>query len=204
LVCHLESHFVTPREAYNKVAKYYDESFKSNTAHAEDEVIYSLLKKLLTQSTILDLGCGTGALLEHLDVKPENYVGIDISENMVNKAMEKFPHHKFYCGDMANLPFKDGKFDNVVSLYGGISYANPKTMQEILRLLKPKGKYFLMFFNSRYSHRKTYILNRHKLPVRFNTVKDVHLPKNCRKQGFNFHGDIWDFLPIWLITSVWG
>ena len=195
---------ISARQAYDTLANVYDSSFTSKTAQAEDDIIYSQLKSFLKYSSVLDLGCGTGALLEHLDIEPENYVGIDLSENMIKLAQQKFPNYTFKLGDMANLPLDDAQFDNVVSLYGGISYADPKVFGEVLRILKPKGKFFLMLFNRRYVKRKTYILNRHGLKVDFYSFQDVkdQLPHNCTSQGFNFHGDFFNFLPRRVIRWI--
>ena len=43
---------------------------------------------------VLDLGCGTGLLLELLALQPEDYVGIDPSEKMLEELQRKFPEHE--------------------------------------------------------------------------------------------------------------
>ena len=43
---------------------------------------------------VLDLGCGTGLLLELLAVQPEDYLGIDPSEKMLDEFRRKFPEHE--------------------------------------------------------------------------------------------------------------
>jgi len=64
---------------------------------------------------ILDLGCGTGQLLNEL--KPSYGVGIDISENTINIAKKKYKHLNFYCGDIEDKSFIssiDGPFDYII------------------------------------------------------------------------------------------
>lgn len=144
-------------------------------------------------------------MLEHIQVEPANYLGVDISEKMIKKAREKFPQYTFRIGDMANLDLLyNEQFDYVVSLYGSVGYANPQVFKEILRLLKPKGRYFLMLCNKRYLKRKSYILNRHGLKVHFYTFSDVKhlLPAKYVAEGFNFHGDFFDFLPKRVIKWI--
>ena len=68
---------------------------------------------------ILDAGCGTGLLLDYIDIPPENYVGWDISEEMVSIAQCKHPHHKFVCRDITAS--SEEKYDVVVSLFGVVS-----------------------------------------------------------------------------------
>ena len=43
---------------------------------------------------VLDLGCGTGLLLELLALQPEDYLGIDHSEKMLEELQSKFPEHE--------------------------------------------------------------------------------------------------------------
>ena len=43
---------------------------------------------------VLDLGCGTGLLLELLALQPEDYIGIDPSEKMLEELQSKFPEHE--------------------------------------------------------------------------------------------------------------
>lgn len=43
---------------------------------------------------VLDLGCGTGLLLELLALQPEDYLGIDPSEKMLEELQRKFPEHE--------------------------------------------------------------------------------------------------------------
>jgi SAM-dependent methyltransferase len=64
---------------------------------------------------VLDLGCGTGALLDAL--RPSTGVGIDFSSGMVERARTRFPQHTFVQADVENL--KDqvdlaGTFDAIV------------------------------------------------------------------------------------------
>ena len=62
-------------------------------------------------SRVLELGCGTGDLLDN--VKPCYGVGIDISEEMLNIAEKKFPQYKFIKADAEELELNE-KFDYVI------------------------------------------------------------------------------------------
>jgi SAM-dependent methyltransferase len=63
---------------------------------------------------VLDLGCGTGALLDRL--KPAYGVGVDFSEAMIEVARAKHPHLTFVHGDVEALDALalDGPFDVIV------------------------------------------------------------------------------------------
>ena len=92
---------------------------------------------------ILDAGCGDAvhAEVDHLKNQNNNFVGIDISLNVLLRNKEKcFKNWNFVHGDITKLPFKDNVFDAVFS-YGVVCYTvDPeKTISELLRVLKPKG-----------------------------------------------------------------
>lgn len=67
---------------------------------------------------VLDVGCGLGNLLEHL--KEVNgtldYTGVDILEEMIDKASETYPDANFIHMDIfADRSFKENSFDTVYS-----------------------------------------------------------------------------------------
>ena len=47
---------------------------------------------------VLSLGCGTGQLLASLN--PAHGVGVDLSENMIARARERYPQYDFHVGDI--------------------------------------------------------------------------------------------------------
>jgi SAM-dependent methyltransferase len=75
------------------------------------EVIRAPLAK---DRTILDVGCGYGALADviqdkHLDI---TYTGIDVVAEMVDEGEKRHPSHKFICDDIMTVDV--GKYDYVV------------------------------------------------------------------------------------------
>ncbi|MBN2523497.1 MAG: glycosyltransferase [Bacteroidales bacterium] len=62
-------------------------------------------------SKVLELGCGTGELLNA--VKPSVGVGVDFSGNMLKIARDKFPHLQFIHADVTNFSCK-AKFDYII------------------------------------------------------------------------------------------
>jgi ubiquinone/menaquinone biosynthesis C-methylase UbiE len=69
---------------------------------------------------VLELGSGVGwimeAMLERFDVA--DVTGLDVSENMIRRAQERFsdPKAKFVLYDGLAMPFPDGEFDTVYSV----------------------------------------------------------------------------------------
>lgn len=94
------------------------------TRRATTEAIYPsewfFLKDLLVEGiSVLDIGCALGGLAsvlsEHLT--RFEYTGVDISENMIERAKQKYPSHRFYAIKEADLSvLADERFDLVVCL----------------------------------------------------------------------------------------
>ena len=94
-------------------------------------------------SNILDIGCGTGLLLNILnELYPNSKLnGVDISEKMILKATNNVPRANIVKSDVHSLPFDDEKFDLVVCTASFHHYENDfSVMNEVKRVLKPGGK----------------------------------------------------------------
>jgi SAM-dependent methyltransferase len=66
---------------------------------------------------VLDLGCATASLWQHWRrlPSPSRLVGVDISDEMVSRARQKFPDGEFVVARAHDLPFEAGSFDLVVT-----------------------------------------------------------------------------------------
>lgn len=74
----------------------------------------------LEGKSLLDVGCGTGNLLEYINSRGINvsYTGVDILDKMIEKAMDKRLNAQFRHVDIfKNNPFSDGAF-NVIYASG--------------------------------------------------------------------------------------
>lgn len=91
------------------------------------------------KQTILDLGCGTGTLTVQLSGLCNKVVGVDSSQNMVDKAKEQFENIEFRVCDALALPFEK-EFDVVFSnaVFHWISNHNA-LLKNIYKVLKPQG-----------------------------------------------------------------
>lgn len=77
---------------------------------------YTLLEKYFKffipeQSTVLEVGCGTGELLNAIN--PKNGLGVDFSEKMIEIAKKQFPNLKFIVQDAENLCINE-QFDYII------------------------------------------------------------------------------------------
>jgi SAM-dependent methyltransferase len=94
-----------------------DERSYQSSGRAEAEA----LRRFLGPDTrVLDIGCGTGRVMEHLAPWCREVHGIDISERMVAGGRERLAHLsnvQFHHGNGYDLAgFEDGSFDVVYSI----------------------------------------------------------------------------------------
>lgn len=91
--------------------------------------------------SVMETGCGNGALFDYLDIDKEKYVGTDISENMLNIFRNKHPELNLVCTDSSSY-FCDQKFAMIFS-NGVVQYFDDKRMElyieNSLKMLNPNG-----------------------------------------------------------------
>ncbi len=136
---------------YNTESNNYDTGYSALVCKAEDIIVSEIIQPYLS-GNVLDIGAGSGLLCEIATV--DNYYGIELSSGMTTLAKSKFPENNFSVADMHKLPFPDNFFDNIISLYGPISYSliPDELIAEIKRVLKPGGHVALMPYTLRVGH----------------------------------------------------
>jgi ubiquinone/menaquinone biosynthesis C-methylase UbiE len=98
--------------------------------------------KITPGMEMLDLGMGNGWASRYAATKGAKAVGIDLSQEMVDRANAAAPAGARYVqGDFANMPFEDGQFDLIWSMEA-LYYAPDvdKVMREIARVCAPNAE----------------------------------------------------------------
>lgn len=93
---------------------------------------------------VLDVGCGTGALVDAVAgrTSASAIVGIDLSPPFIDHARQRFPdpRFRFDCGDGMALPYPDTSFDCALSLLVFQFIPKPITAaNEMRRVTHPGG-----------------------------------------------------------------
>ena len=108
---------------------------------------------------ILDFGCGNGRLLKILKGKNIDYVGVDVSENLINSAKNNFGNSNDFGGvnflkidnNFKHLPFQNDSFDSIYSI--AVFHHIPddakrlEIVKELYRLSKRDGYIVITVWN---------------------------------------------------------
>lgn len=125
------------------------------------KILGSLLNKAgrlpLTNSQILDVGCSTGHILNSFTrwgASPANLYGVDIIEDRINKAKQRFPESHFFCSNAEQLDFADETFDLLLLFTVFTSILDDEiahnVAREVRRVLKVGGS--IVWYDFRYNN----------------------------------------------------
>lgn len=151
------------KEYWNDIANDYGNLYGDAWSKLEDlstKVQFECHIPNRSKLSMLDLACGQGFGLKLIQsISPSNmidYTGVDISSEMIAKAIKNHSSEKFHVSEMSDLSQFDGNvFDIVTSFNSSMSYSYniERSIDEIHRVLKNDGYAFLSLLN-RYSLRR--------------------------------------------------
>jgi ubiquinone/menaquinone biosynthesis C-methylase UbiE len=141
--------FSNKKFLFDNWASSYDWLFPSVFYRAVQKRLLEYVE-LPERANVLDIGCGTGRLLERLATQFPDLrgTGLDLSTNMLRMARLSNRHHPrliYIEGKAESLPFANGQFDAVFSTISFLHYLEPKqVVSEIARVLSPGGRFYLV------------------------------------------------------------
>lgn len=135
------------RQHYNKVAS----AYTANLGYPHTQEYLAYLDDAARDAagdgplgTLAELCCGRGEALALFGTKARRYIGIDVSESMLqaNQALHRHADAIFVQGDATRVPLAAESVDTVVML-GGVHHvpARAKLFAEIARILRPGGRF---------------------------------------------------------------
>jgi ubiquinone/menaquinone biosynthesis C-methylase UbiE len=104
---------------------------------------------------VLELGCGSGYAAKLISLaNPKSYFGVDIMEEQIALAAGRgLPSNfTFIAGDAADLSRFDDNSKDDVMIFGALHHIPEwkKVIEEVSRVLKPGGKFFIDDPNARF------------------------------------------------------
>jgi len=141
-------------QSYLKYAIGSPEFFMAFDAYRQE--LYPYLPKILNYAAykskrVLEIGSGLGVDAKNYSLAGANIVVSDLSDKSLRLVKKRFGDAElkgqFVVEDAENIPFKNASFDLVYSI--GVLHHTPDTQQaidEIRRILKPKGKAIIMLY----------------------------------------------------------
>lgn len=140
----------SPKEIYNELAANNNYDSSVNYQKRVKELHKAFLELRTEFDQVLDLACGTGALIDALPwKKTAQIVGIDVSEEMLKIARKRFANYTnitFKEADFMNLDFPESSFDLITNAYATRFIPRGREQEfanNILRLLKPSGRFIV-------------------------------------------------------------
>jgi SAM-dependent methyltransferase len=133
------------KEDFSSIAKSFSESRSYLWPELED-----LKQYIKDNEKVLDVGCGNGRLIELFGNNRVDYIGVDFSEKLIEKAKEKYGNH-FQTADILSLPFSSDYFDSIwsIAVFHHIPSKELRTeaLKEMRRILKKGGRIILTCWN---------------------------------------------------------
>ncbi|OAQ38599.1 hypothetical protein A5893_14395 [Pedobacter psychrophilus] len=102
----------------------------------------------LNLNTFLEIGCGSGRIYQFLKKKVNNldYVGIEVSEEVVKNNKVTFPETIWKFGNVYELPADNNSIEVCFSFYVLEHLCYPeRALIEMMRVIKPGGFLILIF-----------------------------------------------------------
>ncbi len=134
------------RAYYDEFSRWYEKERGRGYHALIDDLEVSVTEPLARGARVLEVGCGTGLILERIARVAERAEGIDLSPGMLEQARQR---GLSVCeGSATELPFADATFDLVYS-YKVLAHVPDieKALAEMARVTRPGGTILAEFYN---------------------------------------------------------
>ncbi len=134
---------------FNLWAPYYDCLLTTVFYQAIHQRLFEYVE-LEENALVLDIGCGTGRLLDRIAAKFPTVkgIGLDLSPLMLRRARAENRFHKrliFVSGNTESLSFAEEQFDAVFCTMSFLHYPHPEQVfEQVSRVLAHKGRFYLV------------------------------------------------------------
>lgn len=172
------------KKYYDDFGSWYDDDRFSKYFSVVNELETELINKYAQDKEALEIGCGTGIILNEVNKSARKAMGVDLSDGMLEQARKK--GLDVQQASATKLPFEDSVFDTVYSFKVLPHIPDIKeAVMEITRVVRDDGTLVLEFYNP-FSIK--YLTNRmssffgKKVYIRYDTVSRIkqYMPAGWR------------------------
>jgi len=132
----------TSAAQYDEIANDYDKIYKDEIGWDPTKIVPLVQKYVTSTSSVLDVGCGTGALAEALrQVGFTGQIdGFDVSAAMVDVSKKKQVFSNVYVHDLyKRIPCNSNKYDAVITTAALMFVEKPGLMKELVKCIRKDG-----------------------------------------------------------------
>ncbi|HUW21610.1 MAG TPA: class I SAM-dependent methyltransferase [Candidatus Bathyarchaeia archaeon] len=152
-------------DTYNKTAKIHSQKFENYGARIEDiEKAFSYIDK--SNPKVIDIGCGDGRDAKEITKKTDDYLGIDLSVELIKIARKKVPRGNFIIADFETFEYPQGV--DIVFAFAAILHSGrgsvKKLLKKVYRSLTPGG---IFFISTKYGSYRRKVIDRDGPKVNF-------------------------------------
>lgn len=138
---------------FDEIAARYDSSLPSHVVEHYLRKRTAFLTQICPAGSVLDIGCGTGALAERLAAQGYRVTGVDPSQGMIDVLRARNSRIEAVKASGSALPFPPEEFDLVVSVATMHHIAGAdevgKTLAEMVRVCRSDGRIVVWDHNPR-------------------------------------------------------
>jgi ubiquinone/menaquinone biosynthesis C-methylase UbiE len=195
------------RRRYDRLAGIYDQRWVSYIEASVRETLKRV--DLADARDVLDVGCGTGTLLEAAssELPAARLAGVDLSPGMLAVARRKLgPRATLVAANAERLPFRSRSFDMALSASALHFWRDPSAaLLEIHRVLRPRGRIAITDWcaNGWIDRLRDLVLRRVE-PAHFRVYRTANLAAMLTEAGFDdVHVERYRIGRLWgLMTGV--
>jgi len=141
---------VSVRDSYDRVADEYVRRIYDELEHKpfDRQLLDRFADRTRGAGLVCDMGCGPGQVGRYLHDRGVDVCGVDLSDELVERARRLNPGITFSQGDMLALDVADSSWAAIVAFYSIIHISRKdvvRALRELRRTLQPGGWLLLTF-----------------------------------------------------------
>jgi len=172
---------------YDMIADDYENDYSDERVGNLVEAENAFIKELMPykgKGNLIDCGCGTGLLLDLIQIHKKNYVGLDISKGMLDIAAKKNKDYSFIHEDVFT---HKNKYDFCISMFAITDVFGTKMLSKSVELLNKNGMFVGTFINTDGPYKKLHCFEKNGIDFNPLTYTYSEICNELVKNGFDWY-----------------